>query len=530
MKKWRILIILSMTTFIIVIDTTIMNVSISALVEDLSTTVTGVQSAVTLYALIMASFFITGSKIGDIVGRKKTFIIGLIIYGFGTTITAFAQNITMLLIGWSVLEGIGAAMMLPILQTLLRGNYEKNDLPICYSVIGAVTAGGAALGPIAGGFLTTYLSWRYAFLIELLIVIIVLVFAKIIKDIPYKSIEKPQLDIGGVFLSTIGLTALVYGIIQAQNYGFIFAKNPYMIGKMAFAPFNLSITAVLTLFSIVTLSGFVWWQKKRESQNKMPLIRPSIFKTPGLKPGLIVALIQSFTQMGILFTLPLLLQITFSFTAFETGIIMLPLSLALLTTSLLGIRLSKKMLPRNIILIGLTFMVIGIFLIIHNTTSSVDTTKLWPGLTVIGAAMGLIVSQLINLILSLVDPNESSETASLISTSQQLGASLGTAVAGTVLLITLSTSVTAQTHESTVFTEEEKIIVETAARDQIDFVSDDQLYTALKGQKKDVTNELITINSVARIQSIKFAMFCIAIITTIGLIAGIYLPRKKLHD
>ncbi|MEA3323147.1 MAG: MFS transporter, partial [Patescibacteria group bacterium] len=306
--KWNVLIILSMAMFIVVIDTTIMNVAINTLVIDLNTTITGIQGAITLYALVMASFFITGSKIGDIIGRKKAFIIGLIIYGFGTTFTAFSQNLGMLIFGWSILEGIGAALMLPILQTLLRGNYKKEDLPLCYGVIGGVSAVGAALGPIVGGYLTTYHSWRWAFIGELIIVIIVLASIKIVKDVAYDSPNKPRLDLVGVFLSIVGLSSIIYGIIQAQTYGFWMARQPFIINGQEFAPFGLSITPILIFFGITVLAIFGWWQLRRERAGQEPLIRMSIFKTSGLKPGLTVAFIQSFAQMSVLFTLPLLLQ------------------------------------------------------------------------------------------------------------------------------------------------------------------------------------------------------------------------------
>ncbi|XLQ19682.1 MAG: MFS transporter [Candidatus Moraniibacteriota bacterium] len=527
-QKWNVLIILSLAMFIVVIDTTIMNVAINALVEDLNTTITGVQTAVTLYALVMASLFITGSKIGDIIGRKKAFIIGLLIYGVGTTMTAFSQNLGMLMFGWSILEGIGAALMLPILQTLLRGNYSKKDLPLCYGVIGGVAAVGAALGPIVGGYLTTYHSWRWAFIGELIIVIIVLAFIKIIKDVAYESPIKPKLDLVGVFLSIVGLSSIIYGIIQAQTYGFWMAQQPFMINGQEFAPFGLSITPILIFFGITVLAIFGWWQLRREKNNKAPLIRMSMFKTSGLKPGLTIAFIQSFAQMSVLFTLPLLLQISFSFDAFETGVIMLPLSIGLLIASLFGAKLAQTMYPRTIILIGISLMVVGTFVLLHNITESLDTTKLWPGLLIIGSAMGLVVSQIINVILSLVKPNETGEAASLITTFQQLGTSLGTAIAGTILMISLSASVALQVNGNEIFTEEQQATVITATEQGIEFVSNDYVENALQDQPENITNEIISINETARIHAIKMTLFAIAIITTFGVIATLYLPRKKL--
>ncbi len=527
-NKWNALIILSLAMFIVVIDTTIMNVAISTLVEDLNTTITGIQGAITLYALVMASLFITGSKIGDIIGRKKAFIIGLFIYGVGTTITAFSQNLGMLLFGWSILEGIGAALMLPILQTLLRGNYEKKYLPICYGIIGGVGAVGAALGPIVGGYLTTYHSWRWAFIGELIIVIIVLASIKIIKDVKYDSLVKPNLDLVGVFLSIVGLSSIIYGIIQAQTYGFWMAHQPFMINGQEFAPFGLSITPILIFFGITVLAIFGWWQIRREKNDQTPLIRMSMFKTSGLKPGLTVAFVQSFAQMSVLFALPLLLQISFNFDAFQTGVIMLPLSVGLLIASLFGAKLAKTMYPRTIILIGISLMVVGTLILINNISVSIDTTKMWPGLLVIGAAMGLVVSQIINVILSLVKPNETGEAASLITTFQQLGTSLGTAVAGTILMISLSMSVAAQVDGNEVFTQEQQGTIITATDEGLEFVNNAHVEAVMEEYPEDITNEIIAINEIARINAIRITLFTIAIITLFGIISAIYLPKKKL--
>ncbi|MGD2078290.1 MAG: MFS transporter, partial [Chloroflexota bacterium] len=175
MKKWGALITLSLAMFVIVIDTTIMNVSISALVEDLNTTVSGVQAAISVYALVMAAFILIGGKLADLVGKKRIFVIGLIIYGTGTTIASFSESLALLIFGWSFLEGLGGALMIPNIQTILRSEYEGQDLAFAYGMIGAVGAVGAAVGPIVGGFFTTYFSWRWAFRTELLIVIIVLI-------------------------------------------------------------------------------------------------------------------------------------------------------------------------------------------------------------------------------------------------------------------------------------------------------------------------------------------------------------------
>ena len=237
MKKWGALITLSLAMFIIVIDTTIMNVSISALVEDLNTTVSGIQAAISIYALVMAAFILIGGKLADIVGKKRIFIIGLIIYGAGTTIASFSQNLATLIVGWSILEGIGGALMIPNIQTILRGEYEGEDLAFSYGIIGAVGAVGAAVGPIVGGFFTTFFSWRWAFRTELLIVIVVLVLSRYISRDRLPE-QRPSFDFVGAILSILGWSTIVFGILLAQSYGLFLAKQPFVIGNFEIAKVN----------------------------------------------------------------------------------------------------------------------------------------------------------------------------------------------------------------------------------------------------------------------------------------------------
>lgn len=216
MNKWMSLIVLAMATFIIVIDTTIMNVSISALIVDLDTTVSGIQGAISIYALVMASFILIGGKLGDILGKKKTFLIGTVLFGIGTLTASMSSNLGALILGWSIVEGLGAALMLPNIQTLLRDEYEGKDRAFAYSIISAIGAVAAAVGPIVGGYLTTFHSWRWAFLLEVLIVIAVLVLSRSIKaDVSLPG--KPKFDIGGAFLSVSGLSSIVLGILLGQT-------------------------------------------------------------------------------------------------------------------------------------------------------------------------------------------------------------------------------------------------------------------------------------------------------------------------
>ena len=212
MKKWGTLITMALAMFIIVIDTTIMNVSISALVVDLNTTVVGVQSAISIYAMVMASLMLIGSRLSDIFGVKRIFVVGLIIYSIGTTLASLAPSLTVIIIGWSVMEGVGAALMIPTIQVLLRKRYQDEDLAFAYGIVAAVAAVGAAVGPIVGGFFTTYISWRWAFRTELVIAVLVLILSRTLTP-DERGGTRPKFDFLGSLFSILGWSSLVLGIL-----------------------------------------------------------------------------------------------------------------------------------------------------------------------------------------------------------------------------------------------------------------------------------------------------------------------------
>ncbi len=273
MKKWGALITLSLAMFIIVIDTTIMNVSISVLVVDLNTTVTGVQSAISIYAMVMAALMLIGSRLSDIIGTKRIFVLGLIIYSVGTTMASLAGSLAFMIVGWSVFEGVGAALMIPTIQVLLRKQYEGAELAFSYGIISAVAAVGAAVGPIAGGFFTTFVSWRWAFRSELVIAVIVLVLARTLaKD--QVAENKPRFDYGGALLSIVGWSSIVLGILLAQQYGFFLAKAPFMIGQFEFAPFGLSISPVMVGFGFLMVMLLFHWARRLEERDGHGLFKP----------------------------------------------------------------------------------------------------------------------------------------------------------------------------------------------------------------------------------------------------------------
>src|SRR5215213_3686668 len=235
MSKWGVLAVLGAAQFLMVLDQAVMNVAISQLVADFDTTVTTIQTVIALYALVMAALMLTGGKLGDLLGRRRAFAIGLVIYACGSALTAASWSVPSLMLGWSVLEGIGAALVLPALVALVAGNFTGKDRAIAYGVLGGVAGAGIAVGPILGGWMTTDYSWRYVFVGEVVVAAAILIGTRVIRE-PERKGPAPSLDWVGGILSASGLALIVIGVLQASNWGWLFPLNSPV------EPFGFSLT------------------------------------------------------------------------------------------------------------------------------------------------------------------------------------------------------------------------------------------------------------------------------------------------
>ena len=240
MRRWLPLIILAAAQFVMVLDSSVMNVSISQIVADLDTTVTGVQGAITMYTLVMAAFMLVGAKLGDIWGRDRAFGIGLAVYGLGSLTTALSPNLYVLLFGWSLVEGLGAVLVIPAIAALTAANYEGKDRAFAYGIIGGVAGAAIAVGPVIGGFVTTYYSWRYVFVGEVVIVIAVLLVRKRMQAAPRPD-HPPKLDFGGAALSAAGLGLIVFGILQSSKWGWVWPLDAPTIDGHEITPLGFSL-------------------------------------------------------------------------------------------------------------------------------------------------------------------------------------------------------------------------------------------------------------------------------------------------
>ncbi|CUH44485.1 MFS transporter [Ruegeria atlantica] len=528
MRKWMVLLTLSLSMFIIVIDTTVMNVSISALVVDLNTSVTGIQAAISLYALVMASFILIGGKLADVIGKKRTFVLGLAVFGVGTAMASVSTSLMMLIIGWSVIEGIGSALMMPNIQTILREAYEDKDRATAYGVISAVGAVGAAMGPIVGGFLTTYYSWRWAFRLEVAIVIVVLVCCRYIST-DLRRGSRPKFDYVGAALSVCGWSTIVMAVLLGQSYGFWLAKQPFVIGSMELVPLGLSVVPFLFLIGVSLIVALFSWTAGRDESGDVALFRPSVFGTAGLKAGIAVRFIHMAVMAAFLFTMPLLLQLSFEFTAMETGLALIPFSLALLVSALGGARLSSRFSARLIIQTGFLLAIAGLVLIATTVSPDAQPSDMATGV-VFGAGVGLIASQILNLVLSSVAPDQTAEVSGLNGTFEQLGNSIGVALVGTIMLGTLTTGLQDRVMAYPDLEAEAKVEITHALQNSVELVSSSQLAEAMQDAGADIeqTAAILKAYGNERTQSFKIGLWFLVFLSLLGLIVTRSLPNRKL--
>lgn len=525
-KAKKLLILLAAAQFIFTLDSTVMNVSISTLVQDLNTTVGDIQAAIAFYSLVMAAFMVAGAKIGDIIGRKRAFIVGMCIYGVGSSLTAIAPNVQVLKFGWSFLEGIGAALAIPAMLSLIAGNFEKpQDRLKAYGTVAAMAGIAAGLGPIIGGFLTTYATWRLAFAAEVIVVIWILVQQGLIRDVTLEG-KRMKLDKIGVMLSVAGLGVMVQGILMAGTYGLVRARQDYSLGSFTLSAGGISPSIVGIVAGISILLGFAMWEVHRVRKGQDQLVNLDLFKIPAVSGGTLTILAQQFVLGGLMYVMALFLQIQQGMTAFQTGFVLLPLSLCLLLAASRGDVLAKRFDPRDVIRVGYLLILAGILVIALRSRDIASDPTFPLSLAVAGTGIGLIGSQLQNLVQSSVTKEQSSEASGLMSTFQNLGMSLGTAIAGVALtgfLISVSSQLI---NENTVLTSAQKQQYESALQTQAQVVSDAALQTQLAGESKEVAQQVVQINAEARAQALTYSFVAIAVLGALGLAATTRLPRR----
>jgi MFS family permease len=431
--KWAVLIALCAGQFVMVLDSTVMNVSIERVIEDLHTKVSTMQLAIATYTLTTAALMLVGGKVGDIIGRRLAFRIGLVTFGAGALVTALSQSIGILILGWSILEAIGAALMIPAILALLVSNYEGADRVIALGAIGGIAGAAAAAGPMIGGWVATVGSWRDVFAGEAVIMLCLLGTSRIIGDAPLGR-PRPRLDVVGALLSASGLALAVLGVVQSATWGWITPKEAPSIGGTPVEPFGLSVVPFLIVAGLILIAAFAIWERRLGGAGGDTLVDLAMLRVARLRAGLGTIGVMFFCLGGIFFLMPLYLQIVLGKDPLETGVRLLPMSLAVLVVAMGASRLSTRVAPRLLVRLGFLFIAAGAGLLILTIDPDFDALPFAGSVLVIGIGLGLIGSQVTNVIMSTAGPGKTSETGALQGTAQNLGTALGTAVIGSILL------------------------------------------------------------------------------------------------
>jgi len=516
-----VLLTLASGQFVMTLDSSVMNVSIATVAKDVGTTVTGIQSAITLYTLVMAMLMIPGGKIGSLIGRRRAFSIGCLIYGVGSLTTALAQNLAVLIIGWSILEGIGAALILPAIVALVASNFAPAGRPRAYGLVMAAGAIAVAVGPLIGGIATTYLSWRYVFVGEVVIVLAIFVVARRVEDAPVET--RPHLDLIGAALSAAGLGLAVFGILRSSEWGWVLAKPgaPDVAG--------LSPTIVLIFSGLFVLWLFSAWEHHVERRRREPLVRLSMFRNRQLSGGLVMFFFQYLVQAGLFFTVPLYLSIALGLSAIDTGVRIIPLSITLLLAAAGIPRFFPDVSPRLVVRAGLLAIFAGILWLLLGIDVDAGAEIVTVPLLLAGLGIGALASQLGSVTVSAVPDEESPEVGGLQNTATNLGASIGTALAGSLLIAALTTSFLNGIQENPAVPAQVSAEANVKLAGGIPFISDADLENALTkaGASDEVAQAVLNENKQARLDGLRIALAALALMALIALFLTRRIPTEQ---
>jgi MFS family permease len=394
-----------------------MNVAISTIADDLDTDVAGIQTTITLFTLTMAALMIPGSKLTDIWGRKFCFILGLLIYAAGALLAALSQGLALLTIGYSLLEGVGSALLIPPIYILITVFFDDTKTRAkWFGVVSGAAGLGSAAGPLIGGLITSYISWRASFGLQVLVVLAIAVLARRITDPPLPA-ERPRFDVVGAVLSAAGLFFLVYGILQTNTYGWGSAR-----------------VWILVAVGALILAIFFLYAQTRERRGKVPLVSPSLFKNKTSNLGLVTQTVQWLVLQGVFFVISVFLQQERGYSAIQTGLMLVPATIGILASSGMAQRMASRHPQRLLVRAGFTVTLVGIVLLLLLSRQDSAVWTFWPGLFLMGFGVGAMLTASVNVVQSAWPENVQGDISGVSRSVSNLGSSLGVALAGSVLV------------------------------------------------------------------------------------------------
>jgi len=516
-----VLLTLAAGQFLMALDSSVMNVSIATVAEDLGTSITGIQTAIVLYTLVMAMLMVTGGKIGSIIGRKRAFMIGLVIYCSGSLTTALAPNLTVLLIGWSLLEGIGAALIMPAIVALIAGNFPPEGRPRAYGLVGAAGAIAIAVGPLIGGLATTYASWRWVFVGEVFVGAGIILFARRIADAPVTT--RSHLDLLGSVLWALGMGLAIFGVLRSSEWGWLLPAEggPSVLG--------MSPVVWLILGGLVAIWLFMLHVRRLDAAGGEPLVTPALFANRQMTGGLVMFFFQFVVMMGLFFVIPLYLSVALGLSAIDTGIKITPLSLTMLLAAAGIPKFFPAASPRRVVEIGFVVVAVGIVLLFSAMDAGASAEIVTGPLLLIGLGMGGLASQLGSVTVSAVPDEQSPEVGGLQNTATQFGASLGTALAGSILIASLTASFLTGIAENPAVPPEVVSQANVQLASGAEFISDADLEAAMEqsGADAQTTQAVLDANEQARLDGLRSALALLALFAVVALFFTKRIPTTQ---
>jgi len=499
----RLGLLLAMAMFVLVVDTSLMNVSISAVIRDLHATASGVQGAIALEALVSAAFILIGGKVGDLIGRKRAYVLGLMGYAIGAVAMTLAQSLTAIIVFWAIIGGMGASLLLPAMQSLIHGNFQGEAQRRVYALVGAAASIAAAVGPLLGGFITTYLSWRVAFGLEAVIIALVLSGIRLVRDVPYTGSR--GVDVFGAALSVLGMGGVVLGILVWQEGG--------------------EAVGALIALGVAAMAALVWWLLRRKRARRPALLDPDLFRSKVFRLGVSQQMLQQIALGGTMIALPIYLQMVLEYNALEAGLSLAPLSLSMFGVALLAGKKAGDRRPSVIIRWGFALLTLGILLLVPFIPRIDSGWYLVLPLAITGSGLGLLVSQLNNFTLGPIPEERVSEAAGVNSAAGSFGLSFGLACAGAILLATLSVAFTKEAENSPVLPPAQQQQVADALDDDAEVMTNIHLEEVLADQRPQVREEIVDINTDTRPLALQVALLVPLLAGLLGLLNSFRMVR-----
>jgi EmrB/QacA subfamily drug resistance transporter len=451
-KRWLVLAIAVVSAFIVVLDNTVLNVSIPTIVRDLHTTLPSLEWVITGYALTFAALLIIGGRLGDIYGHRLIFIIGAGLFCIGSLLASISTSVGELILGEAIIEGIGASFMLPTTLAILSRTFKGRERATAFAAWGATAGVAAAFGPVVGGFLTTNYSWRWSFRINVVVAPLAIIGALFFFPREARSERRVRIDIPGALLIAVGMFLLVFVFSEGGVYGWLKPIKDFSIGGWTVWPSTRSVSVIPLLFvaALVVLTCFALLETAKGRGGRDPLIEFVHFHHKTYRYGLLTSVVVAMGQLGLSFVLPIFLQNAKHLSAARNGLWMVPSGLFVIIGSQVGGLLTRRFGPTAIVRIGLTLYVGGLLLILRVINLNITAWKLLPGLALYGLGIGFAIAQLTNVVLSEVPLKNSGVAGGANSTGRQVGSALGVSVIGSILAVRTISASTSRINASSI--------------------------------------------------------------------------------